>query len=186
MGVPFGLASYAYALLSRTGDIPDRPYWKGVFILAAGMPVSLAVGAVIGLLSVAVETGIMHIAGFGAEDLPFDTLRVLISEGASCFAWGACLLIWSRQLGYRLSRNYFLALVATLFVGILITQGLSMLIFRDFHKDIYFLLTSVIETGLSAFLVILCLAKIPSGRKCRDPQTRTLLRELCLAKIPSG
>jgi hypothetical protein len=57
-----------------------------------------------------------------------------------------------------------------LFASILIAHGLSRLILESFHKDVYFVLTSVVLTMLSAIIVIVLRRKaiIVSGSKRVD------------------
>lgn len=151
MSLPFAVASYIHAaLLNTASDIVERPDWKGIIVLWVGMPLSLIVSSVI----MFAETEILYAAGFGRIDLPFDSLRILIGEGFACLAWAACLLLWFRQQGIRPSRKRLLAIFAALFTGVLIADGLSRLVVRYLHKDIYFLLTSMVVTVLSALIVV--------------------------------
>ncbi|SRR5579871_1878735 len=152
MGIPFALASGIYAWLSsRDSEAFEQPDWKHVLILWAGIPVSLALSA----LTMLAETGIMSVAGFGVVDLPFGNLRHLIGESVACLAWATCLLLWSQKHNPRLPRRRFLAIFAALFICVLLASGLSKLILGIFHKDIYFVLTSVAVTTLSALILIL-------------------------------
>src|SRR5260370_39430569 len=106
MGLPFALTSYAHS--SFPLSVVERPDWKRMFVLWAGMPVSLIAGA----LTIAGETGIMYAVGFGVNDLPLYTFRLLIGEAAACLAWAKCLQIWSRHQNLRPSRNRLLRLFA--------------------------------------------------------------------------
>lgn len=151
MSLPFAVASYIHAaLLNTASDIAERPDWKGVIVLWAGMPLSLIVSSVI----MFAETGILYAAGFGTIDLPFDSLRILIGEASACLVWAACLLLWFRQQGIRPSRKRLLAHFAALFTGVLTADGLSSLVVRYLHKDVYFLLASLVVTVLSALIVV--------------------------------
>ena len=152
MGLPFALASYAHASSRRTTGTPtERPDSRRILVLWAGMPISLLVGALI----MFAETGIMHAAGFGMENLPFEPFRRLLGEGAACLAWATCLLIWSHRSSLRLSRKRLVALSTSLFVCVVAAYCLSLLIFKNFHKDVYFLLTSVFASTLSALILVL-------------------------------
>lgn len=151
MSLPFAFASYIHASLrSATGNIAERPGLKRIFVLWAGMPLSLVAFS----LTVLAETGIMYASGFGIVDLPFDNLRLLIGEGAASFVWAICLLVWGRQSGLRLSRNLLLAIFATLFAGVLFANGLAYLILRISHKDIYVYLESTVVTTISALILV--------------------------------
>jgi hypothetical protein len=70
----------------------------------------------------------MYAAGFGIENLHFDSLRLVNGEGAACLAWATCLLVWSRRPGLHLSRSRLLAFSAALFAGVLFAHRLSKLI----------------------------------------------------------
>lgn len=151
MSLPFALVSYIHAsLLNATGDIAQPPDWKGIIVLWAGMPLSIVVASLTG----AAETGILYAAGFGIVNLPLYSLRLLIAEGTACLAWATCLLFWSRQRGIRPLRKRLVAISAALFAGVLTADGLSWLIIRIFHKDVYVLLESVVVTMLSALIVV--------------------------------
>jgi hypothetical protein len=58
MGLPLALASYAHS--SFPLSVVERPDWKRMFVLWAGMPLSVITGA----LTMAGETGIMYAVGF--------------------------------------------------------------------------------------------------------------------------
>jgi hypothetical protein len=149
LSLPFALMSYAHASLVRTTrDVAGHPSWKRTLVLWGGMPVSL----VVGVLTMGAETGIMYAAGI--DNLHFITVRFFIGEGAACLMWATCLLVWSRQPGLRLSRSLLLAVFAVLFASVLFAYGLSYLIFRSFHKDIYALLISVFATTMSALILV--------------------------------
>jgi hypothetical protein len=156
MSLPFALASYTRALwLSKIRTVEARPNWKGILVLWAGMPLSLVVGA----LTILAETGVMVIAGFKIDDLPFYALRLLIGEAAACLAWAACLLVWSRQTGVCVSRKRLLASFSTLFAGVLAAYGLSGVILRSLHRNVYFPLTSVVATTISALILVFLRSK---------------------------
>ena len=156
MSLPFALASYAHTSLCRTSStVVARPDWKRILILWAGMPFSLAIG----FLTILAQTRIMYAVGFGIDNLPFYSLRLVFGEGAACLVWVICLLAWSRESGSCLSRNRLLALFAILFAGVLATHGVSNLVLKSFHKDIYFLLTSVVATTISALILVFLRAK---------------------------
>jgi hypothetical protein len=160
MSLPFALASYAYALLfGQISPLEAPPSWKRMLVLWAGMPLSLAIGA----LTILAETGVMVVVGFRVDNLPLYSLRLLVGEAAACLAWAACLLIWSRKTGFGLSRKHLLESSSALFGGVLVAYGLSTPILRSFHKDIYFLLTSVLTTTISALILIFPRAKEQEG-----------------------
>jgi len=121
-----------------------------MLVLWAGMPLSLVVAS----LTILTETGMMYAAGLGIDNLPFYDLRLLIGEGGACLMWATCLLVWSRQPGLRLSRSRLLAVFAILFAGVLFAYGLSYLIRRSFHKDLFILLTSIVVTTISALILV--------------------------------
>lgn len=151
MSLPFALATYAYALfLNRATSIAERPDWKRMLILWAGMPFSLVCSS---LMSMA-ETRLMYVFGYGTVDLPFYDIRLLIAEGAACLAWAACLLVWSRRSGAGAVRNRFLAAFAVLFVGVIMADGLAYLALRLLNRDLYFYLESVVTTIISALILI--------------------------------
>ncbi len=151
MSLPFALASYAHgAFLNRTSNVADRADWRRALVLWGGMPLSLVVGA----LTILAETGIMYGAGFGIVNLPFENLRLLIGEGAACLVWAICLWVWSRRPSLRSSRNSFFAIYAVLCAGVLSAAGLTELILRAFHKDLFIFLTSTIATTLSALILV--------------------------------
>ena len=105
MSLPFALASYAHALFLRaTGTVPERPDWRRTLVLWVGMPLSLVVGS----LTILAETGIMYAVGFGVDNLPLDSFRLLVGEAAACLAWAVCLLVWSRKPALRRSGNRLL------------------------------------------------------------------------------
>ena len=148
MGLPFALASYAQLLLR---PVAVRHNWARIIVLWAGMPLSLVAASLI----ILAETGVLYAAGFGTNDLPFDFLRLLIGEGAASLVWAICLLMSLREPGRRVSKTRILGTSAAILAGALLSQALSKLILSYFHKDIYFLLTSLVVTTLSAFVVIL-------------------------------
>ena len=151
MSLPFAFASYIHASLRcATDNIAERTGWKRMFILWAGMPLSLVAFS----LTALAETGIMYASGFGIVDLPFDSLRLLIGEGVASLAWAICLLIWGRQSGQRLSRNLLLATFAALFAGVLFANGLAYLILKTSHRDLYVYLESTVATTISAFILV--------------------------------
>ena len=148
MGFPFALVSYAHtSILSKSVDIADRPDWKRVVILWVGMPLSLVLGA----LTILAETVIMRAVGYGWDGLPFCSLRLLIGEAVACLIWAMFLLMWLRQRGPA-SRYYFLGVFAMLFAGVLCAHGFFSLVPRYSSK--YVLTTSIVETALSAMIVI--------------------------------
>ena len=151
MSLPFALVSYAYASLLRTSStVVARPDWKRILVLWAGMPFSLAMGS----LAILAQTRIMYAVGFRVDNPPFYSLRLVIGEGAACLVWAICLLVWSSESGFRLSRNRLLALFTTLFASVLSAHGVSNLVLKSFHKEIYFLLTSVVATTISAMILV--------------------------------
>jgi hypothetical protein len=150
MSLPFALASYAHATFPVTGTVPERPDWKRALILWAGMPLSLAVGS----LTILAESGIMSAAGLGIDNLPFYSVRLVVGEGTACLAWTACLLLWSRQSRFHPSRGILFAVFAVLYAGVLLAHGLSEVIRRNFHKDLFFLLTSIVATMISALILL--------------------------------
>ena len=119
-------------------------------MLWAGMPLSLLSGA----LTMAAETGITYAVGFGVDELPLYNLRFLIGAAAACLAWAKCLQISSRHQNPRPPRNRVLPLFVVLFLGVIFAHGLSLLIKRTTQKDVYFLLASIIETTISAAIVM--------------------------------
>jgi hypothetical protein len=151
MGVPFALICYAYASLTTiTSAAAERPHWSRMIILWAGMPLSLLMFA----LTALAETGIMNILGFGMVNLPFYNGRLLIAEAAASLVWAACLLLWSRTLRFRLSRNRFLLIFASLYGSVLLASGLTYLANRLLHKDLHVYLESSVVTAISAAIVI--------------------------------
>lgn len=154
--LPFALASYVHAsLLKKAGIVNERPDWKRMLVLWAGMQFSLVIFS----LTVLMETQIMSVLYRTADNLPFYGLSLLIGEAAACLAWAVCLLVWSRRPVLRRSGNRLLALFAALFAGVLIAAGLATLIRRSFQKDFYFLLTSVVATMISALILVLLRGK---------------------------
>jgi hypothetical protein len=151
MSAPFVLASYAHASLFRTSStVVARPNWKRIVILWAGMPFSLAIGSA----TILAQTRIMQAVGFGIDNLPFYSLRLVIGEAAACLVWAICLLAWSWESGSCFSRNRILPLFAILLAGVLSAHGVSNLALKSFHREIYFLLTSVVATTISALILI--------------------------------
>lgn len=58
MSVPFAVVSYAHALLlNQDGIINERPDWKRVLVLWAGMPLSLVVFSLTVLMETQTTTG---------------------------------------------------------------------------------------------------------------------------------
>ena len=164
MGVPFALASYAHASLSnRVDSIAERLDWKRALVLWAGMPLCLVVVS----LTMFVQAGITHLIGFATDNVRLIYLWIVIGEGAACFFWAECLLIWSRQQAFSTLRRPLLALFAALFPGALCTLGLSELILIGFHKDITILLTSIVMTTISALILVL-LQKTTPGTSSKD------------------
>jgi hypothetical protein len=152
MSLPFALASYGHAaLLNKAGVVDERPNWKGLLALWAGMPLSL----VVCFLTVLIATRAMSAVDGGADSIPFYDLRLLIGECAGSVVWAGCLLVWSGLPGPRLSMRRLPGVSAILFAGVLIAYGLAAPIFRRFHKDILILLTSVVTTLISAVIVVL-------------------------------
>jgi hypothetical protein len=85
MSLPFAVAPYGHAaFLSTTSAVAERPDWKRILVLWAGMPLSLVVGS----LTILGKTRFMYTVGFGTDNLPFDSVRLLIGEGAACFGVG--------------------------------------------------------------------------------------------------
>jgi hypothetical protein len=145
--LPFALASYAHeSLLGSTWSFN----WKRMLVLWAGMPLALILGS----LTTFGETGLMYAAGFGRDNPPYYSLRLLIGEGAACLVWAECLLIWSHQSRLRFSRDRLLAAFAALYVAVLAAHGLSVLFLRNFHKDFFVLLTSIAATAISSMILI--------------------------------
>ena len=107
-----------------------------------------------GFLAILAQTRIMYAVGFRINNPPFYSLRLVIGEGAACLAWAICLLVWSSESGSRLLRNRLLALFTTLFASVLSAHGVSNLVLKSFHKEIYFLLTSVVATTISAMILV--------------------------------
>jgi len=162
--LPFALASYAHAsLLKKAGIVNEPPDWKRVLVLWAGMQLSLVIFSLTGLL----ETQIMRAFYPGADNFPFLHLRIFIAEGAGCLAWAACLLVWSRQPGRRLSMRLLPALFATLFAGVLFAYGLSYLIRRNFHKDLLMLVTSIVVTMISALILVFLSSKAHDAKRAQ-------------------
>jgi hypothetical protein len=59
MGLPFALMTYSYAsFVVRCRGIADRPHLKVIFFIPIGMLFSLAIGALAGAITVALETTI--------------------------------------------------------------------------------------------------------------------------------
>lgn len=156
MGLPFALASHAHAsLVNSSVKIAIRPNWKGLLVLWAGMPLSLAAGA----LTVLAQTGIMYIALHRMNDLPLDSVRLLIGESVACVVWANCLLLWLRQQGLHRSLRQLLALFVALLVGVLVAYGLTVLIIGSSQRDHYWLFTSVVTTAISALSLVVLRTK---------------------------
>jgi len=156
MSLPFALMSYVYGSQhGRSGGLAVRSDWKRILVLWAGMPLALAVGS----LAILAQTGILYAVGFGPVNLPLDTLRLVIGEGAACLAWAICLLAWSCGLGSCWSRSRLLASFTILFAAVLSANGVSNLVLKTFHKDIYLLLTSVVATAISAVILVFLRSK---------------------------
>lgn len=154
--LPFALASYVHAsLLKKAGIVNERPDWKRVLVLWAGMEFSLVIFSLTALL----ETQIMSVLYRTLDNLPLFNLRILIAEGAGCLAWAVCLLVWSRKPALRRSGKRLLAVFATLFAGVLFAYGLSYLIRRSFHKDVYILVTSIVVMMISALIFVFLSSK---------------------------
>jgi hypothetical protein len=149
LGLPFALTSYAHAsIVSKSIDIGQSPDWKRMPILWIGMPLSLVLGA----LTMLAETAFMRVAGYGTENLPFSSLRFLIGEGVACLAWAMCLVMWFRPQQSPGSRHCFLFVFVTLYAGVLFAHGFFAVLPRYSSK--YFLATSIVETALSALIVM--------------------------------
>lgn len=156
MSLPFTLLSWGHlSLYSQNRRALGGPGWKRLLVLWAGMPFSLAIGA----LTIFVATRMMYAAGFGAENPPFYFLRLAIGEAAACGVWIACLVAWPSQSHVGLSHKLFLSFFAILFACILAANGISNLVVKSFHKDIYLLLTSTVATTISSLLLILLKSK---------------------------
>jgi hypothetical protein len=97
----------------------------------------------------------MQAAGYGIDNLPFYDVRLLIGEAAACLAWAACLLVWSSRPLRNFSKKNLLVIWAALFAIVLSAYGGSKLVLANFHKDVYFLLTSITATLLSALILVL-------------------------------
>ena len=149
MGLPFALASYIHSSI----HVAERPDWKRLLILWVGMPLSLVVGA----LMLLAETGIMRAVGYDMDHLPFYRLRLLIGEAVACSAWAMCLLLWVRYHRRSGSPYRFFVVFATLYAGVLLVNGFSVLVHRSSSR--YFLVASIVETALSAVIVIFTKSK---------------------------
>ena len=151
MGFPFALASYAHtSILSKSSATAEQPDWKAMVILWVGMPLSLVMGA----LTMFAETVLMRAVGYGEVNIPFDSLRLLIGEAVACLTWASFLLSWLRHQRSSASRYYLLVVFATLYAGVLCAHGFSSLLVHWYSSDRYFLLMSIVETALSAMIVI--------------------------------
>jgi len=165
MSLPFALVTYGYAALLRGGmSVAGRPDWRRMLILWAGMPLSLASFSLVSLA----ETGLMDAFGLGVVDLPLYNVRLVVGEGAACFVWATCLLLWSRQTGSSVPRNRLLVAFATLFVGVLLASGLAYVALRLFSRDYYVYLESEVTTVISAFVVILAGNNASESRRNLD------------------
>jgi len=140
--LPFALASYAHAsLLKKAGIVNERPDWKRVLVLWAGMQLSLVIFSLTGLL----ETQIMRAFYPGADNFPFLHLRIFIAEGAASIAWACCLLVWSGRPSLRVFLRSLPAPSAILFASALSAYGLATIVRRAFHIDMLLVLTSTVQ-----------------------------------------
>lgn len=150
MSVPFALVSYGYAsLLGKTRTDASRPDGKRILVMWIGMPLSLAVASLV----ILGETAIMHASGFGADNLPFYDLRLLIGEAAACLVWAECLLLWLSRHKVR-SRHYGVLTFVALYAGALLAYAISLLARRYYSVDVYLLTTSIVTTSISAAIII--------------------------------
>jgi hypothetical protein len=147
MGLPFALASYVHAVWHTSGA--QRPDWRRIFILWAGMPLSLAAGA----LAMGAETGIMYALGLGETNLPFYSARLLIGEGTACLLWAVSLQVWLR--GPRKTPRSLVQLFAALYLGVILAHGVSSVMRRIAHMHTYFSVMSIVVTMISALMVML-------------------------------
>jgi hypothetical protein len=162
MSLPFVALSFIYSLGNPAARIVEPPNWKRVLILWVGMPASLLAFA----LTVLAETGIIYLLGLARVNPAFGGLRLLIGEAAGCFVWAICLLAWARKGKPILSRNLLFAIVASLFLGVLLANGLNFLVLKSFHKDLYVYLVSAVTTMISAFTLVRLSGKLTlSGRE---------------------
>ena len=149
MGLPFALASYSHAtIVSKSTASGEGADWKRTLILWLGMPISVLIGA----LTILAGTVLMSALGYGRDNLPFYSLRLLIGEAVACLVWAKCLQLWLRDQWRPGSRNRLFVVFATLYAGVLFTRGFSVLLHKYSSK--YFLVTSICETALSAMIVI--------------------------------
>jgi hypothetical protein len=155
IGLPFALASYAHgSIVNKSVGISECPELNRIIVLWVGMPLSLVLGA----STMAAETVFMRAVGNGWDNLPHYGLRLLIGESVACMAWAACLLIWLRPRRGLIYR-YGLIVFVTLYAGALFAYGFSVVVPR--YAPAYFLVTSIVETALSAMIVIFATRKEP-------------------------
>jgi hypothetical protein len=151
MGLPFAISSYAREVFrNRASTAASRPKWSSVFILWAGMPLSLALGA----LCVGLTTTVRHVLGLAATHPRFDA-PLLVGEGAACMAWAEALQVWCQRLGLWGSKSGVVLNFSLLFAGALTAQSLSILVFKSSHKDIYWFLESTVVTTISGMVLLL-------------------------------
>jgi hypothetical protein len=161
MSLPFALTSYGHAwLLNKTGVVEERPNWKRMIALWVGMPLSFMVGS----LTILIETRILYAAGFRTNP-PFHDLRLLIGEGAACVAWTACILLFLGNHSLSPSRSRLLILSGVLYAGVLLAYGFAFLVRGYFRNDVYLISLSVLETALSALIVVLTRAGVWSKQR---------------------
>src|SRR5438045_1678328 len=99
-------------------------------------------------------TGRIDSDRLGVHHLPFDSVRLMVGEAAACLAWGACLLVFVAE-GEPSRRPRFLIFFLGLLTSILCAHGLSTAIKAINHKDVYFIVTSILATATSAISVVL-------------------------------
>jgi hypothetical protein len=148
-GLPFALLSSAHDRVAHpaVGRADAAPRWKRMLALWAGMPLSFLSGALSAGVTTVIVYAIAHPTDFPSY-IPF-----CIGVAVACFAWTCCIRMWLIRPGMRLLGGSFFTACLVLIAGTVVAYGLSALILRTLHKDLWWSLTGVVITAATAAII---------------------------------
>jgi len=167
-GVPFAVASYGYlSAFSGTGARDTRPPWKPILVLWAGMPPSVVLAS----LSMLATSQVSRAVGFRIDNnIPFAYFVIAMGESVACLAWAKCLQIFCRQIGLGELHGRLKAVFVSLFVSVLLAEGLLKLSPSYPSQRISLGCISVLATITSATILVISAKR---GSLAEEPSSGT-------------
>ena len=164
--VSFAVASYGYLSAFRGTEARDtQPPWKPILVLWAGMPLSVVLAS----LSMLATLELSRAVGFGADNnVPLVYLVIAMGEGVACLAWAKCLQIFCRQVGSGELPGRFRTVFVSLFLSVLLAEGLIRLAPSYPSPEMYFGSISVLATATSAIILVI---SAKPGSLAEEPST---------------